>query len=69
MARRDGSSYTWTSQEHTFFTGQVFGQLMKGSAESGWKVEPVLTANDDYTAATDVLVGGKRFRVIVAEIE
>lgn len=63
--KRDGSSYTWSSQEHSFVTGQVLGTLLK----DGYEVEPGMTENEDYTASITLRRHGKTFRLIVAEVE
>lgn len=64
-AKRDGSSYAWTSTEHTFTTGEIMGTL----AKEGFRPKPVLTLNEDYTATIEIERHGKKFLVIVAEVE
>lgn len=62
------SSFPWTSAKHPLVCGLITGILAQ-RRDVLEQVSPVVNIEGDYTSSIDVWAEGKRFRVIIAEVE
>lgn len=64
MAKRDGTSFDWSSPAQAMLTGMVMGALMK----SDIRARPTLTDNEDYTNLIQVEYDGRLYHLRLTEV-
>lgn len=64
----DGTTGGFTDDEHAIVTGMVAMALSMRNADIGWQAEVNVNEHGDFTPHVDLFVGGRRYRVIVADV-